>query len=168
MMDIMALFLWLLWITGTASSVYTNDRRDGLRLLRHQRAHRNGYNMRSQSTPQYGARRARYSAHRNAMDRDERLKMEEFNALQGAINEMNEMNEMNDINDMNAMESQNDFDQYSDANSDGHFEGYFNGEFESEEEAEQSINAQNADKIENDAAAAGGGGGVSEFDKLFG
>merc|ERR1719295_1228238 len=110
MMDIMALFLWLLWITGTASSVYTNDRRDGLRLLRHQRAHRNGYNMRSQSTPQYGARRSRYSAHRNEMDRDERLKMEEFNALQGAMNEMNEM------------ESQSDFDQYSDANSDGDFE----------------------------------------------
>ena len=127
----MTLFLWLLWITGTVSSVYTNDRRDGIRLLGHQRAHRNEYNVRSQSTPQYGARRARYSVHRNAVDRDERLKMEEFNALQGAMNEMNEMN------DMNAMESQSDFDQYSDANSDG----YFSGQFQSEKEADQSISA---------------------------
>jgi len=100
----MTLLLWLLWITAAVSDVYTNDERNGLRLLRRQRAHRygNGQN----EYPGYNQRAQYQSAYSDRMDRrDEGLEMREYNALQEAMN-MAAENEMEDQYD-------DDYDEYA-------------------------------------------------------
>jgi len=139
----MTLFLWLLWITAAVSDVYTNDQRNGLRLLRHQRARRYGYGQNENVNPGYNQRTQYQSSYGNAMDRkDERLEMREYNAMQEAMN-MAAENEM-----------ENEYDEYDDDNDYDELSAGFGGE--------------SASEIQSAPESGGLGGEEKAFDEMFG